>query len=179
MRGSDCHSECDMRKIQMYESNMWEHVTCSNSMSPSWLMVKLCPDPDCRLLLRRRKSCSRKWECILISWSRHGNSACTTPGLSWSSSSMPWRNTFSIICSVCKWRTSVWISSIKTPEKHIWHSACCYCNAIYVFSMLTSSCLHTSKSLIWLVSAGRRSFGLVLTENMTLDQPINTPQHVI
>ncbi|TNN23344.1 hypothetical protein EYF80_066537 [Liparis tanakae] len=44
-------------------------------------MVKLRLDPDCRLLLRRRRSFSRKWECILVSWSRQGNMAYTVAAL--------------------------------------------------------------------------------------------------
>lgn len=118
MRWFDCHSGCDAINGHIYEACIREHATCSNNTSPSWWMVKLCPDPGCRLLLRRRKSWSRKWEWILVSWSRHGNSPWTILGFSWSSSSMPWRKTLSIMCSVCTWRTSVWISSVKdTPEK--------------------------------------------------------------
>lgn len=81
-------------------------------MSPNLLIVKFRLDPDCRLLLHRIRSCLRKWECILVSWSRQGNIACTALGSNWSSS-IPWRNTVSIICSVRMWCSSVWMSSAK------------------------------------------------------------------
>lgn len=99
--------------VCMYTMQECTLVTCSNSMSPNLLTVKFRLDPDCRLLLHRMRSCLRKWECILVNWSRQGNIACTVLGSNWISSSIPWRNTVSIICNVRMWCSSVWISSAK------------------------------------------------------------------
>lgn len=100
-------------------------VTCSSSISPSWWMVKLRQDPGCRLLWRRCSSCARKWECILIRWSRQGNKEFMVLGSSWSSSSMPCRNTLSMIYRVLMWCSSVWISSDRNTHTHHNHITQC------------------------------------------------------
>lgn len=113
-------------------------------------MVKLRLDPVCRLLLRRRRSCPRKWECILISWSRQGNIACTVLGSSWSSSSMPWRNTLSIMCSVRMWWSSVWISSAKDKQPHHRHTHQNYVTDCTVQQIAEESCTLRYKDELWL-----------------------------
>lgn len=113
-------------------------------------MVKLRLDPVCRLLLRRRRSCPRKWECILISWSRQGNIACTVLGSSWSSSSMPWRNTLSIMCNVRMWCSSVWISSVKDKQPHHRHTHQNYVTDCTVQQIAEESCTLRYKNERWL-----------------------------
>lgn len=91
--------------------------TCCISKSLIWVMVKLFVLSGCRLWARRVRSCVRKCMWIVSRRSRQGNSACTTPGSSCTSSSIPRLNTPSMIRRVRTWWSSVWISSEMISER--------------------------------------------------------------
>ncbi len=93
--------------------------TCCKSKSLIWVMVKLFVLSGCRLWARRVRSCVRKCVWSINRRSRQGNSTCTTPGSSCTSSSMPRLNTPSMIRSVRTWWISVWISSEMTLQSFL------------------------------------------------------------